>query len=225
MAAGRLRASSPTTQLTASPVLERFFSDNKDESPVSYRALRHLEAKCEHFSSGAWMDVWTEIDAAGTMQYQIEGEGGSNYIRSKVFRGVLDAERKAVNAGDPNRAGITPDNYTFDHRGLDSGLTSIGISPRRKDVLLIDGSILLRPPDGELVRLEGRLSKSPSFWVRRVDIVRHYKRLAGISMPVGLESVANLLVAGRSTFRMTYEYESVNGRRLGAPRARVVGSQ
>ena len=207
----------------ASFALQRFLSI-KDDSPVRYRALRHMEAKCEHFASAAWMDAWTEIDATGSMLYVIAAEGGSDYIRSKVFRGVLEAERKAMNSGAPNRAGITTDNYLFDHREGEAGLASIGITPRRKDMLLVDGSIFLRPGDGELVRIEGRLSKTPSFWVRRVDIVRHYRRFGGISMPIGVESVANLLVAGRSTFRMTYEYESIDGQRIGNPQAKFIAS-
>jgi hypothetical protein len=36
-------------------------------------------------------------------------------------------------------------------------------------------------------------------------------------MPVTLESTANIVVAGRSTFRMSYEYESVNDQRVGSP--------
>jgi hypothetical protein len=69
--------------------------------------------------------------------------------------------------------------------------------------------------------LEGRLVKSPSFWVRRVEIVRRYERVAGVRMPVALESAANLLIGGRSTFRMTYEYESVNQRPIGSPQPRT----
>ena len=67
------------------------------------------------------------------------------------------------------------------------------------------------------VRLEGKLSKAPSFWTRHVDIIRWYKRFAGVRMPVVLESTANVLIAGRSTFRMSYEYESVNHQRVGSP--------
>jgi hypothetical protein len=223
LAIAHLFAIEPPTPTIASPVLERFLS-TKNDSFVRYRALRHMEAKSEHFSSGAWMDAWTEVDANGSMQYQIASEGGSEYIRTKVFRVVLETERRAVNSDASSRVGITPDNYTFDHRPLEEGLASIAIKPRRKDVLLVDGSIRLRPDDGELVRIEGRLSKTPSFWVRRIDIVRYYRRLAGISMPVGVESVANLLVAGRSTFRMNYEYESVNGQRVGIPRPRTVAA-
>jgi hypothetical protein len=85
----------------------------------------------------------------------------------------------------------------------------------------VDGSIFLKPEDGDLVRLEGKLSKSPSFWTRHVQIVRWYQRIVGVRMPVALESVANVVVAGRSTFRMSYEYESVNGQRVGNPHPRT----
>src|SRR5207244_9166807 len=67
------------------------------------------------------------------------------------------------------------------------------VKPRRKDVVLVDGSIFLNREDGDLVRIEGRLAKSPSRWTRRVDIVRSFRRFAGVRMPVALESVATLL--------------------------------
>jgi hypothetical protein len=37
-------------------------------------------------------------------------------------------------------------------------------------------------------------------------------------MPVAIQSVAQVLIAGRSTFQMTYEYASVNGVSVGDPR-------
>ena len=78
----------------------------------------------------------------------------------------------------------------------------------------------MQPSDGELARIEGRLSKTPSFWTRRVDVVRRYERKAGVRVPVGIESVAHVLVAGRSTFKMTYEYETINGQHVGSPQPR-----
>jgi hypothetical protein len=84
-------------------------------------------------------------------------------------------------------------------------------------VLLVDGSIFVQPGDGDLARIEGRLSKTPSFWTRRVDVVRRYERIAGVRVPVSIESVAHVLIAGRSTFKMTYEYETINGQHVGNP--------
>jgi hypothetical protein len=221
LAIGHLSATEPASPASTHPALQRFLSTT-DPAAVTYRALRRLDARCEGLGKSAWMDVWTELDGRGALQYRIAAEGGSDYIRTKVFRASLEAEQKMWASGAPDRAGITTDNYVFEDRGSGSeGLAWLGIKPRRKEVLLIDGSIFLRPSDGELLRLEGRLVKSPSFWVRRVEIVRRYERLGGVRMPVALESAANLLIGGRSTFRMTYEYESVNQRRIGTPQPRT----
>jgi hypothetical protein len=196
--------------------LERFFA-LADPTPNEVRALRHLEASNDHFDKTAWMDVWTEADRSG-FRYRIVGEGGSDYIRSRVFRATLKTEGEMWASGAPERAGFTHDNYIFEDRGAQpDGLVSLQVKPRRKDLLFVDGSIFLNPDDGDLVRLEGRLSKTPSFWTRRVEIVRWFRRFAGFRMPVAVESVANVLIAGRSTFRMTYEYESINGHHVGDP--------
>ena len=80
----------------------------------------------------------------------------------------------------------------------------------------------MRPDDGDLVRMEGKHSKPPPFWTRHVEIVRWYQRFAGVRMPVALESVARLLVIGRATFKLSYEYETVDGQRIGSPQPRVL---
>ncbi len=222
-AAASLGASSGT-EIPALPVLERFLAETPTED-VPYRALRHLEASAPHLVSRAWMDVWTELDAGG-MRYQVIAEDGSDSMRTRVFRAVLDAEREAVRRGAAKSAALTPANYTFERRpSEDSDLAPIAIKPRRRDMLLVEGSLFLRPPDGELVRIEGRLARTPSFFIRRVDIVRRYRRLGGISMPVALESVAHLLLAGQATFEMTYDYESVNGQRVGHPQPRAASEE
>ncbi len=203
-----------------SALLERFLT-KLEPPPTAYRALRRLDAHNDHFDSTAWMDVWTEADPNGGFRYQIAAEGGSSYIRSHVFRETLAAESRMWASGATDRAALTPDNYTFEERAETDGLASIGVRPRRKDVLLVDGLIFLNPDDGELVRIEGALAKTPSFWTRRVQITRWYGRFAGVRMPTALESVANVRIAGTSTFRMTYEYESVNGEKLGVPRPRT----
>ena len=46
--------------------------------------------------------------------------------------------------------------------------------------------------------------------------------LAGVRMPVALASVAKFLALGRATFKVTYEYETVNGQRVGRPQPRVL---
>jgi hypothetical protein len=218
------RAAHSTNSSDAPAVLQRFLTLDAS-APWSFRALRHFNAQNDQFDSRAWMDVWTECDPAG-FRYMVVGEGGSEYIRSRLFRASLETERKMWADGSPERAAVTPANYEFEDGGAQAdGLASFRVKPRRKDMLLVHGSIFLNPDDGDLVRVEGRLSKSPSFWTRRVDIVRWYRRIAGVRVPVALETTASIRIAGKSTFKVAYDYEMVNGQRVGSPQLRTASGQ
>ena len=210
-------AAVPAARQSYETILERFLM-RSDEGPVASRALRHMEARNGTFGASAWMDVWTEADNAGGFRYQIVAEGGSDYIRRRVFLAALDAEQKMWREGEPKRAQLNPSNYMFADNGVaGEGLASLAITPKRKDILLVDGWLFVKREDGDLVRIEGQLSKNPSFWTRRVQIVRRYGRVGGAHVPLEIESVAQVLIAGRSTFRMTYDYETINGVHVGNP--------
>jgi len=205
---------------THGPILQRFLALD-DPFPTQCRALRHLEARNDKFDMHAWMDVWTEIDASG-FRYRIVAEEGSDYIRAHVFREALEAERKVWATDAPDRASLTPANYTFEDQGVwADGLARLFVKARRKDILLIDGAIFLRPADGELLRMEGELSKQPSIWTRHVRIDRRFQRVAGIRMPVVLDASGSIIFFGQSSYRARYEYETVNGERVGTPQLRA----
>src|SRR5207244_3029102 len=105
------------------------------------------------FRAGAWMDAWTEYDHANGFRFQIIAEGGSAYIRKHVLRAALEGEQKMWAAREPQRASFTTDNYEFrDGRSVE-GLASLDVKARRRDVLLIDGSIFVEPDEGELRRI------------------------------------------------------------------------
>ena len=215
---GTLHAQQAPAHVTAA---QRFLARG-ETPPVAYRALRHLEAHNSKFGASAWMDVWTEFDETHGLRYEIIGEGGNGTIRKRVLRAALEGEQKMWEAREPQRASLTTENYVFDDSEPDrEGLAAVGIKPKRKDVLLVEGAIFLIPSGdegGELKRIEGKLSKAPSFWTRRVDIVRQYERLGGVRVPVSIESTASVLIAGKSTFKMTYQYEIVNGQHIGSPK-------
>ena len=211
-------------QAIQTSVLQRFLS-RAEEPPVEYRALRRLEAQNPKFKQGAWMLAWTEYDHVNGFRYQIVDEGGSSYIRTKVLRAALEGEQRIWADREPQKASFNHDNYMFDDGAVSpDGLAAVGVRPKRKDVLLVEGAIFVQPSDGELSRIEGKLSKTPSFWTRRVDVVRRYERKAGVRVPVAIESVAHVLIAGRSTFKMTYEYQTINGQHVGDPQPHAQAS-
>jgi len=192
--------------------MERFLTRRDD--PRGYRALRRIEA--ENRGKRGWLEARTEFSPAAGFHYEIVAEGGSEQIRSRVLRAVLEGEKELVARGEVARSAIAESNYGFQPVGLDdAGLVRIQLSPRRKEVGLLRGTMFLTPDEGDLVRVEGRLSRNPSFWVHRVDVVRSYRRIDGVLLPVALESTAQVRFFGTSTLKMTYEYSEVDGRTVG----------
>ena len=90
----------------------------------------------------------------------------------------------------------------------------VNVNPRRKHVMLVNGHLVIESESADLVRVEGELSKRPSFWTRRVRVVREYERIAGIHVPVSMKSTADVLIVGSSSFSMDYTYSEINGKRV-----------
>jgi hypothetical protein len=195
--------------------LTRFLA-NHDRPLVSYLAFRDLEATTRGGRMRARLRACTWLEAAGTFRYTVVAEEGSSIIRNKVLKAALDAERKLRADGDLPKGALTRANYDFMPANREGELLRIGLEPKRPDTLLVAGSMLLNADDGDLVRVEGRLSKRPSFWTRHVDVRRLYARMDGVRVPVRMESTASVLFVGASTFSMRYEYVTINGTAVAA---------
>jgi hypothetical protein len=186
------------------------------ELPVKqYRAFRRMHAANERFNQEGWLECWTELDGRG-FRYEIVSERGSDYIREKVLKTLLRREQELIAGGNAGRAEINGENYEFaenaDATESSGGERTVTLKPKRKDVLLVDGRIVINQEGTELLRVEGRLSKNPSFWTSLVDVVREFARLDGVRVPVAIDTVAKLKFAGTSRLDVRYHYETINGR-------------
>jgi hypothetical protein len=191
----------------AAAALQQFL--DRPATAHSYSASRRLEAS----GSGqrGWLDVQTDFSPASGLAYQVTAEGGSGYVRSRVLRSLLDEEQRLIARGASASVALSADNYDFAPEGInDEGLAVVATRPLRKDRSLIAGRMFLTA-DGDIVRIEGRLAKNPSFWVTRVAVVRSYRRINDAIVPVSLESTAQLRLLGSSTLLMTYRYTQVDG--------------
>jgi hypothetical protein len=209
---GHAQNATPTTPAaTAADPVHRFLA-RTDEPLTRYRARRTLRARNERFNKEGWITAYTELDPTAGFTYRVIEEGGSGYIRNKVLRKALDGEREAIAAGDTSRSALSALNYQFSVTGLDGPNARVRVTPLRKERFLVDGTITLVADSGDLLQVEGRLARNPSFWTNRVDVVRRYGRIEGVRVTVSVESTANVKIAGTSAFSMTYEYESINGK-------------
>ena len=201
-----LAAQPPPPDPRAGNALETFLSGRT--LARQYSATRRLEAA----GSGqrGWLDVRTRYAADTGFRYDVTSEGGSGLIRGRVLRSRLEEEKQLVASGTGARVAITRDNYAFTPESVSpDGIVVVAIRPLRKERSLISGRLFITP-DGVLQRVEGQLAKNPSFWVTRVNVVRTYRRINGVLMPVCLETTARLRFLGSSSLRMTYSYSEID---------------
>ena len=173
-----------------------------------YAATRRLEAT----GSGqrGWLDVRTRYGADSGFAYDVTSEGGSGLIRGRVLKSLLEEEKQLIASGTGARVALTRDNYAFTPESLNpDGSVVVTLRPLRKERSLIAGRLILSA-DGVLQRVEGQLAKNPSFWVTRVNVVRTYRLINGVLMPVCLETTARLRFLGSSSLRMTYSYSEID---------------
>lgn len=183
----------------------------REEPLRQYRAYRRMKAECERMDQQGWLEAWTEYDERG-FRYEIVAEGGSESVRNKVLKTVLRREQELIAKGEDSRGALTSSNYEFEDAASENGMRYILLKPKRKDALLVDGRMVLSQDGSDLLRVEGRLAKNPSFWTSLVNVIRHYARLDGVRVPVAVESIAKVKLVGLSRMDVHYEYESINGR-------------
>jgi len=194
-----------------------------DAPLTQYRAFRRMHAKSDRFNQEGWVDAWTELDH-GEFRYTIVSERGSDTIRNKVLKAILKREQELIVDGS-DKAALTDDNYEFgdiDEPG--NGERYVPLKPRRKDVVLVDGRMVLSSDGKDLLRVEGKLAKNPSFWTSLVNIIRHFAKVDGVRVPVATETVAKVKFAGQSRLDVVYEYESINGRPVSVAARRMLAS-
>lgn len=191
-----------------------------------YRAFRRIEAGAlDATDKQGWLEAWTEFTPQQGFRFDVVREQGSEYIRNKVLRKLLLNEQELLQHGRALRAALTPANYAFENGGSAGGLQRILLKPQRKSHGIVSGSLLIDPADEAIVRMEGRLVKSPSFFVRDVDVAWTFARIGDHLVPTAMNTQARVRFYGRSYLKMTYDYASVDGRPSESLRASTGGRE
>ena len=198
---------------SAEPSFERVLAKSNTVAPPPYRALRRMEGGLIDSEKRGWIEAWTEYTPGRGFTYDVVREGGSEYVRNKILRGMLVSEQKLIASGKRLHASLESMNYRFEDGGMaDGGLQRVLLRPAKKSDGVLNGSVLIDPESGLVTRIEGRLVKSPSFWLRDVDVTYKYAHVGERVVPVEMTSTGRVRMFGRSNFRMVYDYESIDGR-------------
>jgi hypothetical protein len=196
---------------------ERLLAPSNLPMPPAHRVFRRLEGGVANSDKRGWLEAWTEFHPDRGLRYDVVREGGSEYVRFKILRGMLITEQELLAKGRRLRASLESKNYEFADGGVaEDGRQRIVLKPVKKSEGIVNGRLFLDPSSHLLTRIEGRLVKSPSFWLRDVDVDWNFAQIAGYVMPTEMNSTGRVRMFGRSSFKMIYEYESIDGRSLGS---------
>jgi len=202
--AGAQRARpTPAREVTTAPVAVA-------QSSASYTATRMLVARSAKLNKLGWLEADTTYRPGQGLTYTVTREGGDKGIRNRVLRKALDNEVEMSVPARAQRMALTDANY---HIAPHTDRQTLRLAPRRNETTLIDGTAKV-DARGRLVTVEGRLAKSPSFWVRSITLRRIYQAVSGHALPVLVESVADVKLAGACEFSMWIDYTSVDGQHV-----------
>src|SRR5260370_1624985 len=100
---------------------------------------------------------------------------GDETAKQQVIHRYLSAEVRAA-AIPASSVAVTAANYKFHYKGTvktDQGVVyAFSITPHKKREGLIKGELWIDGETGAAVRLSGYLVKSPSIFVKRIDLTR-----------------------------------------------------
>ena len=127
---------------------------------------------------------------------------GDSFVKSNVITRLLQSEVDYVSKGNSQQTALTAANYKFYYKGdqeLNGRMVHVfQVKPRHKHAGLFKGHIYLDVSTGSLVRSEGTIAKSPSFFIRKIEFVQDYADVDSFTLPVHLHSTAQARLVGRA---------------------------
>jgi hypothetical protein len=139
---------------------------------------------------------------------------GDGFVKSNVINRVLQSEVDHVQKDDPELTAISPANYKFSYKGAtrlgDRLVHDYQVKPRKKRMGLFKGHVFLDAHTGALVRVEGTVVRSPSFFVKHIEFVQDYTDIESFTLPVHIHSEAKARIVGRTIVDITHrDYQAV----------------
>jgi|SRR5579872_303464 len=136
-----------------------------------------------------------------TQNFSIEKATGSSQ-GEKIVKKVLEHEKEAAREPDCSGA-VNRANYNFQYLRTDTlnGRRAyvLQITPKEKNKNTLMGQIWVDAGNYLLRRVEGDLSKSPSWWIKDVHLVLTYGQMAGVWVETAVTAVADVRLLGAHT--------------------------
>jgi hypothetical protein len=152
--------------------------------------------------------------APHTLEFKSVRFVGDGFVKSNVILRLLQSEVDHVQKDDPTATALSDDNYKFSYKGttqLQNRLVHVfQVKPQTNRLGLFKGKVYLDAHTGSLMRAEGRVAKSPSLFIKRIEFVQDYKEFGVFTFPVHIHSEARTRLVGRAIVDIYhYDYQPI----------------
>ena len=201
-------------------VLDRYFASSQQQQAGLRDATMDMEidAKLPRMKREGSARGVRQIAPDGVITYDKVASTGDKMVNKEVIIRFLSAETEASKGikdskGNRQSMAISSENYRFRQKALlirsDRQIYIIQVTPRKNRLGLFKGELWLDAGTGLPLREAGRLVKNPSMFLKRVDFIRDYEIVQGLSVPVRVESRIDTRLVGLAELEIRYTNHSL----------------
>lgn len=169
---------------------------------AAYSAATLIRAELPRTSQKGEFELERRYAAPRTLEFKPLRYSGDGFVKSNIIARLLQSEVDHVQKGDSAATAITSSNYKFSYKGtaqIAGRETYIyQLKPHKNRIGLFKGRIFLDASTGSLVRTEGKIVKSPSFFVKNIEFLQDFADFGRFTFPVRLHSEATARIVGRT---------------------------
>jgi hypothetical protein len=147
----------------------------------------NIEAELERTSQRGELLLKRTFSAPRSLAYTALTFQGDTFVKNNIIARLLQSDIDRVQKQGGSTIAIVESNYRFFFRDIEDldgrKVYVFMLKPRRKESGLFKGKIFIDAQTGHVVRATGKLSKSPSWWIKRVDFTQDYIDIGEFTMP------------------------------------------
>jgi hypothetical protein len=124
------------------------------------------------------------------------GSGRGEHVVKKVL------EHETQMAGQWRESALIDDNYKFAMLGEETlngrRCFILGLEPRRSSKELLKGKAWVDAEDFRVRQVQGEPAKSPSFWIKKLNVTLSFSEVEGMWLQTGVHADADVRMFGRN---------------------------
>jgi hypothetical protein len=201
-------AANTDTPLSCKQITDRLaeMDATRAASLRGYTVMRRYVLDNHRLHVHAEMTVRMTYTAPGRKEFKVLSETGTPWIRSRVFRKLLQAEVEGASPDAGNH--IVPANYNFRLIGTakqnDRPCYVLEAEPKSKNKYLFRGRIWVDAEDAAVARIDASPAQNPSFWTTKVHFVHLYEKIGPYWLAASNVSETEVRVFGTTDLKIDY---------------------